>query len=110
MSVVFSAIVGIVLLGVPLAFVGWYAVAIGSMAFAACIPRTGNCNYALGAGTIRAYPFLAGLLLLASSISIWLIRDRANPRGIAILVLGALVMLGALILLASALMTYAATA
>lgn len=106
-SVVASAITGVILLGVPLAFVGWYIVAIGSMAFDACIPRTGSCNYALGAWTLRGYPLLAGLLVVAFAVGIWSLRNRASPRRIASLALGAQLTLGALILIATALLTHA---
>jgi uncharacterized RDD family membrane protein YckC len=107
-SVVISAMAGVVLLGVPLAFVGWYVVAIGSMAFAGCSSRPSNCNYALGDWTLRGYPFLAGLLVLAFVASIWLLRDRTSTLRIVGLAVAALLTLGALIATAAALVTYAA--
>jgi hypothetical protein len=109
-SVVISAMAGVVLLGVPLAFVGWYVVAIGSMAFAGCSSRPSNCNSALGTWTLRGYPFLAGLLVLAFLASIWLLRDRTSTLRIVGLAIAALLTLGALIATAAALVTYAAAA
>jgi len=109
-SVVISAMAGVVVLGVPLALIGWYVVAIGSMAFAGCSSRPGTCDYALGDWTVRGYPFLAGLLVLAFVAGIWLLRDRASSLRIVGVALGALLALGALIAVATALVTQAATA
>ncbi len=102
--------IGVVLLGALLAFVGWYVVAFGSMAFAGCSSRPGICNYALGDWTLRGYPFVAGLLVLAFTTGIWSLRDRASSLRIAGVALGAMLGLCALIVVATALVTHAAAA
>jgi hypothetical protein len=101
---------GVVVLGLPLAFVGWYVVASGSMAFAGCASSPGSCNYALGNWTLGAYPFIAGLIILAFATGIWSLRDRASSRRLAGLALGALLALGVLTVIAAALVSYAARA
>lgn len=109
-SIVVAAMTGVVLLDVPLAFVGWYVVAIGSMAFAGCSSRPGSCNYALGSGTLQGYPFLAGLIVLVCAVGIWVLRDRVRPSRLVGLAFGALLALGALIVASAALVTHAASA
>jgi hypothetical protein len=107
-GVVISAMAGVVVIGLPLAFVGWYVVAFGSMAFAGCASRPGSCNYALGNWTLGAYPFIAGLIVLAFAIGIWLLRDRVSSLRLVGLAICALLALGALTVTAAALVAYAA--
>jgi len=109
-GVVISAMAGVVVLGLPLAFVGWYVVAFGSMAVAGCASRPGSCNYALGNWTLGAYPFIAGLIVLAFATGIWLLRDRASSLRLVGLAIGALLALVALTVIAAALVTHAARA